>query len=304
MRFLDHLKIRSKFIVVIGSLLVVLLGVGLLSIVATRIIHSNTEKTENAAQLAEKMKNLEIAHLLWMQKLETMLLNNEPVPKKFAVDGRKCGYGSWYYDKDERKLFLETYGKDSLKYLDAIKQNHLDLHTSAKDIFAKWKPRHVGLRDILRQRLADHLSWTIQLQQELYSQQPITVQVDGNMCAFGKWLNTGCKDFENAWPYFKEAMKPIRKEHIELHLLAQKIELAKTHEEKVHIFENEVLVLLGKIREQFGAIITVEDKIIEDQDAAIKIFHDKSIPSKNKVVGAIRDTIVILNKEKEKTVVS
>ncbi len=113
--------------------------------------------------------------------------------------------------------------------------------------------REINQENILLQREIDHHIWVESLLKYLTGQgkKPLTIQMDGNHCAFGSWFNSADKrELENAVPATKGIFVEINTLHLNLHKTAATVKTLTEegkHEEALKYFENEVSPIAEKL---------------------------------------------------------
>jgi methyl-accepting chemotaxis protein len=141
------IKIGNKMMMGFGSVLVLLLGVGLFSVRGLDAIFGNSQTVTESNKVSAELLQREVDHLKWAQEVERYS-NSDDASRELSVqlDPTQCGFGKWYYGKarEEAQALLPGL-KDPLE---SIEEPHRKLHESARMI---QESRRSGGRDEGRQ---------------------------------------------------------------------------------------------------------------------------------------------------------
>lgn len=74
----------------------------------------------------------EVAHLSWVNAVQSYLLKKDSGDLKVALDGRTCGFGQWFYGPGRTTMEQEL--PDTIPLMQKIEKIHLELHNSAVSI--------------------------------------------------------------------------------------------------------------------------------------------------------------------------
>jgi methyl-accepting chemotaxis protein len=151
------------------------------------------------------------------------------------------------------------------------------------------------LQEELLQREVDHLNWTADVSNFIFSEHEsaLHVQLDHKNCGFGKWYyGQGRLDTENKLPATKELLKAIEQPHIDLHKSAQKISHVYSSEDPskaMQIFNHETKIALASVQEKLKEINKIAGTNIE---AHSEILHDEA--NKTKTITLIIGLVSLL----------
>lgn len=142
----------------------------------------------------------------------------------------------------------------------------------------------------MEQRKQDHINWLKKLKEEVFADQPITVQTDPHKCAFGKWYDTFHSDNINLSAYMKRFDDP----HKQIHQVAVEAEILIRNGQKsqardlVNLTEQGVLARLlelfdgiaGQVRKyllEYSVIFQVDENLfavaVDDINFFSKLTH-------------------------------
>ncbi|MBU0756072.1 MAG: CZB domain-containing protein, partial [Planctomycetes bacterium] len=291
------MKIRTKLMtsyIVIAVLCAVVGGVALY--VSSQFAHKAQQAMEYT-NLVKELKEREIDHLKWMKKVEDLFVENQS-GLEVQTDDHLCHLGKFLYDG--RLDEMRTIDPEIVEIFDGMKDPHARLHQSADQISEYWCRSHPGLIDTLRQRLDDHRKWASSVANALLQNQPIQVQTDPTLCAFGKWL--GCEDCGKLcqeWSDFGGFIDRIKPYHHDLHQSVLAIEAAETVEEKVNIYQERTLAKLDQIDRFFTEVIKLEEERVHGQEKSHEVFSTLTIPAMYEVQGAMTQAMNLAEEKKK-----
>ncbi len=227
------------------------------------------------------MVEKEVDHLKWIGKVQSMFVENGKT-LEVELDPTKCGLGQFLYGEQGAKLANSDPKLAML--LNEIKEPHKHLHESGKLINERWRQRHIGLRNLLKDRLEDHRRWAAQVAKMVIDRNPnIDIQLDANLCEFGKFLNSEqYKKYAEDFPPFKEAMEAAKEPHRRLHESAKEIQQALQagdHQKAVQIMQSVTDVNLALVEKEFKTAIEAEGGLERAQQEAGGIFNTVTLPA-------------------------
>ena len=156
-----------------------------------------------------------------------------------------------------KKTSVETYN-----ILKDAEESHLSLHSSVKEIDSSWKKVHMGLLEKLQLSLIQHKEWALTLLTSISTNSNINVQSNPNLCEFGKFLNSDkSKTIETQWDFYKNNINIIKSDHEKLHFYLEKINNTSLKDDKISIYQNELLPILNELTINFNKIINEEKKL-------------------------------------------
>ncbi len=223
----------------------------------------------------------EIDHLNWTDKIERLFLENL-AELQVQTDPTKCRFGQWLNGDEARET--ATSDPEFGRLVDAIREPHRELHTSAVAIQEVWKRKHEGLRTTLMNRLDDHRKWTATVCRACALEDAgFTVETDPTQCAFGKFLESEqcyqwCADF----PELKASLDACHAPHERLHASAVKIKAAFAAGDAPtakKIYAQETVPALDAVAKHFYEAIAAETVLVEAQRKAHEIFQAQTLPA-------------------------
>ena len=127
-----NLKLKSKFAIGFGSVLLLLTAVALMAVRGIEGIvhngHAVIESNRFDAMLAQK----EVDHLNWSGKVSATLFTANPTALTVETSDRSCAFGGWLFGPERRAIEARLPGLAPI--LRAIEEPHRLLHVSAEEI--------------------------------------------------------------------------------------------------------------------------------------------------------------------------
>mgnify|MGYP001146657074 CR=1 FL=1 len=123
------IKLRKKFFISFGILILVLSGLALWAINGLGNILGNAEEVIEGNKLRTEVTKKHVDHLVWSEDVSRFLIDDNVNTLNVQTDFHKCALGKWYYG-DERK-HAEELVPEIKPVMKAIEQPHIELHQSA-----------------------------------------------------------------------------------------------------------------------------------------------------------------------------
>jgi len=220
-------------------------------------------------------------HLVWLEKLYEMMLNNREVIE-LVTDPRQCDFGIFLYSEKGRKLAKTD--SEMGRLIEEIIPPHAEVHESAKGILGVWTPRHLGLRNTLRARLDDHRVWGEHVASAIIGQKRnLQVETDSTKCALGLFLTSSkATSHAQTFPAFASFIIDIAAPHKALHRTAISIRdaLKKGDFTKAgKLYTEKTIPALNQCEKLITNVIAAETAITDKQQQAFKIFNEKTLPA-------------------------
>ncbi len=259
-----NLKLGKKIMAGIGSVLLLMLFVGIWSFFGINAIVNDAQELSEGNKLVGILLKREVDHLNWAGDVNKLLTDNKVTQLKVQTDPRKCAFGMWYYGEGRKKAenFLPALQAPLVK----IEAPHTQLHKSAVSIAKAFKVADETLPAILANMESDHLSWAEKVQGSILSKKrSLNVQLDHTRCAFGKMIYgpVGQK-MRAADPEFARLLDKIEAPHFNLHESGKKISEALAAgklEDALKIYQQESVPSLDETR---GLISKLQKKAQDD----------------------------------------
>ena len=231
----------------------------------------------------------EADHLKWAAKVDQLFLNNLP-ELVIETDDHKCSLGQWLYGEGAKKAVAMDPGLAPL--IEALKEPHHRLHSSAIDIQKTYSPIHPGLIDMLMARLDDHRRWVQKVSQAVIAgDSRLDVEMDPTKCAFGQFLvSAEAKAYMESFPEFKAAIEAAVEPHKQLHESAAAVQKALAVGDRVgamNVYESQTLPALAAVAKAFAGGIGAERALVAKQEQALKIYHEATGPALAETQGAL-----------------
>ncbi len=250
---------------------------------------------ESAASISKVFQQADLAlpgflvarerdHLVWLEKLYDMMLNNREVIE-LITDPRQCAFGKFLYGDKAKKLAQSD--AEMARLIDEIIPPHAKLHESASGILDSWSVRHPGLRNLLRARLDDHRVWAEEVANAIIGKKKsLGVEIDSTKCALGIFLGSPqATRYAQTFLPFASFITEIAGPHKDLHRTAISIRdaLKKGDFTKAgKIYSQKTIPALEKCEALITKVITAESAICNQQQEALKIFNEETLPAIHK----------------------
>jgi len=218
-------KLCVKFGIGFGSVLLLLVGLGVWSTVGIEGIVGDAEEVISGNKLRGNFTQKVVDHLKWAEKVNQLLTDSKVHTLSVQTDPKQCAFGKWYYS-DERKA-AEKLVPGIRSLLAEIEQHHNALHQSAVDIGNKYAPADVELGGFLRDKKLDHLMWIGAIKDALLDPAKFEtgVQTDPKKCSLGQWLYSAeTQKRMQEDPEFGAVLKAVFEPHESLHDSATEID--------------------------------------------------------------------------------
>ncbi len=231
----------------------------------------------------------EVDHLLWSERINDLFLNNRPT-LEIQTDPTQCALGKWLAGEDARRACAAD--PEFARLLEAIQEPHARLHESAVAIREAWQPAHLGLIDVLKDRLDDHRRWAAKVSRAcILADANVDVEMDPAQCAFGRFLNSDqcaqwCADFASV----KTALDACREPHARLHASAIRIRDALAAGDAAaakRAYAEETVPALDDVAAHFQAAMDAERAVLAAQTQARETYEKQTVPA----LAATRDVL-------------
>ena len=287
------LKLAYKFSVGFGSVIILLLILGVWSVLGIGNIVQNADEVIAGNKLRGDFVQKIVDHLNWANKVNSLLTDKNVTTLDVQTDPHKCGFGKWYYS-DARKE-AEELVPAIRPLLAKVEEFHNQLHKSAILIKEKYQPVDPHLGSFLREKKLDHLKWMNKVMEELMDPMVdvIDVQADAHKCGLGKWLYSAeTKANSSKDPEYGKLINAILPPHIRLHdsviELNHLLASGKRAEAKKYFTtttEKEAAETLSKI----DKLISWHDKKLQALDEAASIYAKQTVPALKAVQEILTD---------------
>ena len=277
------LRLAYKFAIGFGSILLLLVSLGMWSISGIGNIVGNAGEVIAGNKLRGDFVQKIVDHLNWTNEINKLLTDKNVHEINVQVDPHKCGFGKWYYS-DERKK-AEELVPEIKPLLAEVEEHHNKLHQSAIEIEDKYEEVDPGMGSFLREKKLDHLNWMIAVLKQLMDPEirQLSCQADPHKCGLGKWLYSAeVKEMGRRHPEFGALLDKVYGPHAKLHETVQdlngymaredRIGAQKYFSENVERYANETL---GRI----DALIQWHEKEVELFAEASNVYATVTVPA-------------------------
>jgi methyl-accepting chemotaxis protein len=281
MKLFSSLKLSIKIWILVGFLLAFssLLAGGL--VWQMRKILSDNETYASIAEASRFMIEKEVDHLTWVGKVKNLFIDNAAT-LEVQLDPTKCALGEFLHGEQGKRL-SQMHPKLT-QLVQEILEPHVHVHESGKLIKSVWRQRHIGLTDLLKDRLDDHRKWASNVSRMILENTAnVEIQLDPAQCAFGKFLSSEqYQAFARDFPTLQETMENVKSAHNRLHHSAQEIKTAiqAGDQSKANdVFKQTTLVNLNEVESHFKTVIKAEEELAQAQAEANNILWTKTTPA-------------------------
>ncbi len=213
-----NIKLKGKFAIGFGIIVILMIASGYYSENGIDNIIEDANEVIHGNELRAELGHKYVDHLLWTQKLNTLLTDETVTEIDFETDHHKCAFGKWYYGEGLKNA-LEL-APELKEVFEEFEKPHEDLHNSAIKIGAVFEQTDWQIAIKIMQAEMDHLNWMNKVKDAIFvtNSKSINVIKNANECNFGKWLGS-------------DEVVTIREHNPEINLVIMEIE--KSHE-KLH----------------------------------------------------------------------
>ena len=272
-------KIGSGFIIVLLLLAVCVVlsytGVGGIVENATAVIEGN--------RLDGMLAQREVDHLNWTNRVNNLLTDDSVTELKVETEDHKCAFGKWLYGPERRQA--EKLVPSLAPLFKQVEEPHRELHESAKEIKRVFRQGDLELAGMLRERKADHLSWTHKIK-DVFLNPALTradVITDPYDCKLGKWLySPELAEEMKKNPELASIWRDLEKPHQLLHKSVEQINslLAEgRRDEALDYFKNVTLKAARETIAQIDRLIALNDENLKGMRDAIGVYSTKTVPT-------------------------
>lgn len=286
----ETMKIRNKFAVGFGSVLLMLIVVGVWSILGVGQIMKKQVSADSNHEMASEIQERLIDHLNWASNVSGLLTDDEKTSLDVELDPRNCAFGKWYYGEGRIKAeqeFPELKGR-----LLEIEKHHTDLHASAGRIASVFVQANTELPEFLAEKESDHLRWALDVQSAIFlGKREVGVELDPTKCGLGKFLYGDASEKLKSDKTMARLLNEIEAPHQKLHRLGVAIndrlsvgDLDGAHD----IYKGEV----GPVLVDTGGIIT---RLREQANVHMAGWEQANELYTQETTPALKNVQVILN---------
>jgi len=280
-------KLCVKFGIGFGSILLLLIALGLWSTFGIEGIVSDAGEVINGNKLRGNFTQRVVEHLKWAEKVNSLLIDSNIHKLDVQTDPRQCAFGKWYYS--DARARAEKMVPAIRPLMADIEKYHNALHASATEISNAYAPADVELGAFLRDKKLDHLVWIGEIKDALINPDAIVtgVQKDPHKCGLGKWLYSAeTQQRMKADPEFGALVKKILKPHMALHESANDIDEMLAADDRVGAqkwFRDVIDGLAVETLDAIDGVLALNDSRLKGYARARDIYATKTIPALNSV---------------------
>jgi len=282
----NNLKLRRKFLISFGLIIMLLVVVAFWSINGIGGIVNDAEEVIEGNKLRADLENKYVQHLLWASKVNKLLTDENETVLNVQTDPHKCDFGKWYYS--EGRKHAESLAPELKSLFDEIEEPHLHLHESATKINDVFHQADATLGDKLRDVKSSHLLWAHSIKDALLQQKTaLDVQTDHHKCKFGLWFDSDeITQMRKEDPELDRLLIKILEPHEKLHTSAIQIQtyLSQRNFTAAYNYYNKntnnyAITTLDLIDD----VIEWNDEHIEGMNVANAIYNNETLVNLEKV---------------------
>lgn len=158
-----NLKLYKKLSIGIGSVILLLIIIGIQSFSGISGILGNASEVIGGNKLNEIIAEKEVDHLNWANQVSLLISDKKVTELAVETDDHKCGFGKWLYGEERKNA--EQMIPELKPLLKAIEKPHKELHDSAIPIKTTFQQDNDGLSLVLANLITDHVNWIAKLGQ-------------------------------------------------------------------------------------------------------------------------------------------
>ncbi|MBB6481930.1 methyl-accepting chemotaxis protein [Spirochaeta isovalerica] len=180
-------KVQRKFAIGFGSIILMLIGSSLVSILLIQQIVKDAGQVIGGNKLKSEIIQKEVDHLNWQGALSLYVNDNRGTIESVETNPDNCRFGQWLnsQERQDAELLVPTL----TPILTSLETYHDDLHNSVLKIEQTHRIVDPEMGNYLRERKLDHISWKLNLldyiTDDRMTENP--VQMDPEKCALGIW---------------------------------------------------------------------------------------------------------------------
>ena len=287
-----NMKLAGKFSLGFGSIILLVVLVGVWSISGVNNILRDAEEVIDGNKLRSTIIQKEVDHLNWAKSLSAFL-NDENV-KTLSVqdDPHQCAFGKWFYS-DERKQAEALVPKLAV-FLSQIEEPHNHLHSSGTKIKELYNPVDQHLPQFLAEKEVDHLNWVNSVYAFLLEgKRSIGVQTDHHLCSLGKFIY-GDEGLALAATdsRFANLIEEIKGPHQKLHASAIHLEeMGSKNAAAKKYFEADTLTSLSATQKVLSQIKDHALDLIAGTNKAREVYATQTVPALEDVQGLLTEIV-------------
>ncbi len=280
MKIWNAFKIRTKLLISFGSLLLLLLTVGLISNLGIFSIVNDANQVIDGNKLKAELETRYTQHLLWAKQVSEFLTSPEATDLKVQTDHHQCDFGKWYYGEGRKNA--ESLVPELKAILHDFEIPHQELHASAIRIEELHTHVDIGLSIALNKAKSDHLLWMLKVEEAiLFKKNSLGVQMDHQKCGLGTWLQQATTiellekdDILNH--YFEEIQTPHEKLHNSSRVIQSLISRGNYDGALKHYINNTKKAGDG-VLDNLNELISKNQSQLEQSKEANRIFYANTL---------------------------
>ena len=181
------MTIGKRIFIGFGVTLVLMAVLGVLSYKGVSGIVTNASQVIEGNRLDGILSQKEVEHLNWVNRVSSLLSDENVTKLDVQTNERKCGLGKWLHGEGRKRAEELVPGLAPL--LKEIEEPHRSLHNSAIGIGKNFVQADKKLPDFLAARELELLKLAGKVNNLFLENQPeFVVQSDPHKCGLGKWL--------------------------------------------------------------------------------------------------------------------
>ncbi len=293
-----NIRLAGKFTIAFGIIISLLAIVSIWSVMGIAGIVKNAEVVIKGNELRGEMTQREVDHLVWAQKLNTFVFDDNIHECDIQTDYRLCAFGQWYYGEGRRNA--EKLVPELAELFREIDEPHRLLHESAIEIKSKYHPVDQHISAGLNKIKADHLSWLNTVFSSIVDgKRTIAVIKDPAQCGLGLWMNSEVvKQIYQFSPECKQLVESIETPHKQLHQSVDKLEALLQQNNRVgatQYYQNYIKIYAGQVVTGLESMVDLNDKNVAMYDQTVAVYNTKTVKYLATVQTLLHDIVRISN---------
>jgi len=283
-----NLTIGTKIVLGYSVILLLLLVLGAINYAGVGAIVHNAEVVINGNRLSGFLTQIELDHLQWASRVNTLLTDSTVGKLDVETDDSKCDFGKWL-SGDQRKK-AEKLVPSLAPLLKNIEEPHRHLHATAATISQVFTPADATLPSFIVEIEGAHHEWAGKVRDGILRGDAAMagVQTDPAKCLLGKWLVSadGKRAYENGSEAFKKTWDTIPDNHRAMHESVVRIKealAAGNMEEARKIFEQDTTPMLQSTVAKLQTLRKEAERSLEGMEQATAIYANQTVPTLQKV---------------------
>lgn len=293
-------SLNRKFVAAFGSIILILVVLAVWSVFGITGILKNASESIDGNKLRTNLQQKYSQHLIWSQKLNEFLTDDEVTELDIETNYHNCAFGIWFYG--EGKKHLEELAPVLLPIVEQFEEPHKKLHQSAIEIEEVMNNVETDLGLVLRDAEIAHLIWLRKVNNGIFSNaKKLNVELNPDNCAFGRWLSSNSTvNLKNNYSSIAVRLQKIKEEHDKLHQSAQQIEnelSSGRNGAARYTYQNITVPHAENTLHEITEIVDWHNIQMDKKEKALEIYHKNTLVQLKEIADLFESVIELSKNE-------